>query len=81
VEVLMNKKEVEHLTIQIYSYYRCFVVSRDCSGKPFEIKTYFFLVCQSDQRKLLASLRKKGFDEKACSEKHEKAPEKTTLID
>ena len=39
--------------------------SPDGSGKPFESKAYFFLVCQSDQRKLLANLRKKGFDEKA----------------
>jgi hypothetical protein len=58
-----------------------FGFSPDYNGKPFESEAYFFLVCQSDQRKLLASLRKKGFDEKACSEKHEKAPEKTTLFD
>ena len=34
-------------------------------------KPIFFLVCQSDQRKLLANLRKKGFAEKACSEERD----------
>ena len=46
-------------------------MSPDCNGKPFESKAYFFLVCQSDRRKLLANLRKKGVGEKAWNEKRD----------
>jgi hypothetical protein len=39
-------------------------------------KPIFSWFCQSDQRKLLANLRKKGFAEKAWNRKRERAPEK-----
>lgn len=45
----------------------CFTLSPDRSGNPLEIKAFFFLIWQSDQRKLLTNLRKKGFDERDCS--------------
>jgi hypothetical protein len=50
----------------------CFF-SPDRSGKPLESKAYFFLIWQSDQRKLLPNLRKKGFAERDCSEERDGA--------
>ncbi len=46
--------------------------SPDCSGNPLLIKNYFFLTWQSDQRKLLPGLGKKGFYNKDCNGKREK---------
>jgi hypothetical protein len=42
--------------------------SPDGNENPFEKKFFFFLLLQSDQRKLLQGLRKSEFIEKGCNE-------------
>ena len=64
------------LKIITKSYLSTVIFSPDCNEKPFESEPYFFLVCQSDQRKLLANLRKKGLAEKAWNGKREIASKK-----
>jgi hypothetical protein len=56
------------------------ICSPDGSEKPCAEKTDFFLMNQSEQRKLLGQLRKNSFCKQACSGQREMSAKITTEL-